>query len=130
MYRELLEDVERLTMTIFSESIAKYMERYKHLDIPEGNYTIGAFVSAVMAIDDMVEAKEFWDGYLAHQTNTESDLDPAEVCRSNIGWCFGEGMSDDHKQMWINVSNASHPVFGTMTPTNEEAFQAGINHGT
>lgn len=114
-------------MSLFKDTIAREMTKYQHLEIPKGDYTVGAFVSAIMKINNPAEAQEFWDGYLDYQTNAVPDRDAAAVCRSNIGWCFGEGMSDERKQMWVQVCGAAHPIFGTMTPTPEEAFQAGVD---
>ena len=114
-------------MGLFRDAINQEMETYQHITVEEGDYTIGAFVSAVMKIENPSDAKDFWDGYLIHQTAASPDLDARDTCRSNIGWCFGEGMANERKQMWIEVCGASHPVFGTMTPTPEEAFQAGLD---
>lgn len=113
----------------FRERITKAMENYTNIAVPEGDHTVGALISAVMEIDDEAEAQEFWRGYVDYITIAYPERPSEPVCRSNIGWCFGEGMSNERKEMWIKVSGASHPVFGQMKPTTEEAFQAGIEAG-
>jgi hypothetical protein len=123
----------------FRERIQRHMERYKGAGLKEGDFTIGAFVSAVLEIDNAVDAAEFHAGYLAFMRNgMEAGLpgfdpryDPIHVAKANIGWCFGEGMAPERMAMWRDVCEAEHPVFGAMTvpPTPEEAFRAGLNMG-
>jgi len=114
----------------FKEAITEEMKQYRHVKIAEDDYTIGAFTSAVLKIDTIAAAKEFWEGYLQHQKTVWSELNALRICQSNIGWCFGEGMSEECIQIWIQVCNASHPVFGTLIPTLEEAFKAGMHLGS
>lgn len=110
----------------FREHIYNAMQKYTHVkSIPEGDYTIGAFISAVMEIDNEAEAEQFWHGYVDYMTIAYPETPTIPACQSNVGWCFGEGMSEDKKAMWIKVSDASHPVFGQMKPTVTEAFEAG-----
>lgn len=52
-----------------------------------------------------------------------------QLIQSNIGFCFGEGMSPERKLMWNKVCGASHPIFGLTSPTPEEAFKAGVKAG-
>ncbi|KKL19293.1 hypothetical protein LCGC14_2466930, partial [marine sediment metagenome] len=76
------------------------------------------------------DAKKFYQGYLGFlEQFPETKGDKERVARSNIGWCFGEGMTPDKIKMWSTVCEASHPVFGTTVPTSEEALEAGIKHG-
>ncbi len=120
-------------MTTFRERIDKNMESYTHLELDEGDFTMGALVSAIMEIDDEAEAKLFYDGYVVYQTNypgtTLGDYPAEKVVKSNIGWCFGEGMKPELRDMWVRLCGASHPVFGTTVPSPQEALEAGIRLG-
>ena len=76
-------------------------------------YTIGDFVRAVLAIDNEDDAAEFYAGHVAHIQRTidkgewNSSSTAEEGAKSNIGWCFGEGMSDERRAMWVKVCGAS-----------------------
>lgn len=103
--------------------------------IPEHRWpelTIGDLIGSVLAIDGVEEAKEYFEHYclwLANHPNEKHT--PQEVARMNIGWCFGEGMTDAKRNMWVEVCGAAHPVFGTMAtaPTAREAYEAGLAAG-
>jgi hypothetical protein len=112
--------------------------KWNQRDFSSG-YTIGDLIGAVMQIDNDADAQRFHEGYLeflrwnweqpnadVSQTNT-----PEQVALSNIGWCYGEGMSDERIAMWVRTTQAAHPVFGTMAPrpTPEEALEAGRRLG-
>ena len=131
-------------MNLFEQKIAEQIERdtkYREkngFDKPErnlGEHTIGDLISAVMTIDNKADAALFYRGYVEWLKNPppgveKNEIDnPEQVAKSNIGWCFGEGMDDKMIEMWNKVTGASHPVFGSMTPTPEEAFQAGMKLG-
>lgn len=95
-------------------------------------HTIGDFISAVMAINNSFDAKRFYQGYVTFMSCLPAEVrdskhTPEEVAKSNIGWCFGEGMPQERIVMWRRVCGASHPVFGSMAipPSPREAFQAG-----
>ena len=98
-------------------------------------YTIEDFVCAVLAIDNEDDAAKFYAGHVAHIQRTidkgewNSSSTAEEGAKSNIGWCFGEGMSDERRAMWVKVCGASHPVFGTKVPTAGEAFKMGETMG-
>jgi hypothetical protein len=93
-------------------------------------HTIGDFIRAVMEIHDPAEAKEFREGCIAYfQSIQNMPISRAvTVTDANIGWCFGEGMADVDRQMWAALGS-SHPVFGNVVPTPEEAVRAGIKRG-
>ena len=116
-------------MTVFRERITVAMERYRHVVVPEGSFTLGAVVDAVMGIHDEETARAFYEGYVAYEAHIPSRHTPEELVRSNIGWCFGEGMEPQDKAMWIRVCGASHPVFGQADVTFKEAFARGIRMG-
>ena len=97
------------------------------------NHTIGEFIHAVMAIDNEEDALEFYSGHVAYiqrqidKGEWKSDATPMQAVQSNIGWCFGEGMSGERVSMWSKVCGASHPVFGTKAPTTgEEGLKLGM----
>ena len=112
-------------MSVFRDYITEAMKPYQDEQIPEGDFTIGALVHAVMAIHDEEIARAFYKGHVLWLRNSYPQPDPEATVRSNIGWCFGEGMPSKDKAMWIRVCNASHPVFGQADITDEEAFRAG-----
>lgn len=98
--------------------------------IPEGDFTIGEFISAIFSIEDETDAKALYDGYLDY-LRQQADIGgtPEDIARSNIGWCFGEGMVPERIKMWVKVCGASHPVFGTTVPSLQEAFSEGVKRG-
>lgn len=114
----------------FRDRIEQQMERYRRLTaLPEGAFTIGAFVLAVLSIHHPEEAEDFWLGYLAYQKQKSPASDAESICRSNIGWCFAEGMSERDKAMWIDICDATHPWFGRSIVSGEEAFRLGVQKG-
>lgn len=105
-------------------------EKFAYLP-PE--HTIGDFISAVLSIDNERDAQRFYDWYVGHISGEmaaglwEDQGTAEDAARSNLGWCFGEGMASERQAMWVRVCGASHPVFGTMAtpPTPEEWLEAG-----
>lgn len=94
--------------------------------------TIGQIYHDMLRIDNSEEAKLYFDNYVlwldrypALHPNDTSE----KVAQSNLGWCFGEGMTEEQKWMWFRATGASHPVFGMHNPTAEEAFFMGIREG-
>lgn len=106
-----------------------------------GEMTVGTLMSAIfvaLTMESIAETEEeraalFYEGYVQWQMEQEPEAGREEaerIVRSNIGWCFGEGrMTDEEKRIWHEVVGASHPIFGTATPTPEEALKAGIERG-
>ena len=104
----------------------------------DGVHTIGDLVGAILSIHDEEDATHFYRGYRAwmdahwnedgflasDNTNT-----PDQIVKSNIGWCYGEGMPQADREMWIRVSGASHPVFGQSMPSPTDAFATGQAEG-
>lgn len=115
------------------EAMASYRER--GFEGKSWEHTIGAFVTAVMKIDNDAEARLFFDGYLEWMREhiENKSLDPREVCRLNVGWCFGEGMATDRVQMWQRVADAAHPMLTYDADGNgpgaREALRAGMDAG-
>lgn len=94
-------------------------------------HTIGDIVRATLTIKTEADARRFYEGQIdwllkrfkeKFKGNRE---EAAVVARSNIGWCFGEGMGQDRIDMWNRTTKAFHPGFGTQIPTPAEAFAAG-----
>lgn len=95
-------------------------------------FSHGDFIRAVLGIDNPEDARRFRDGYLEVMTaNGVTPERQQELASSNIGWCYGEGMPSERIAMWVEATQASHPVFGTMLvrPTAEEALEAGKRLG-
>lgn len=83
-----------------------------------GGQTIGDFVRAVLTIDNEQDAARFFRGtvaYIQDQIDAgtwKSRSTAEEAARSNIGWCYGEGMASKRIEMWVKACGASHPIFG------------------
>lgn len=93
---------------------------------------VGEFIAYVLTIHDHETAKQFvveYRAYLERMLGKTYEGDMDKLLRFNIGWCFGEGMSEADREMWQEVCNAAHPIFGTTMPSFDEALQAGIKAG-
>lgn len=100
-------------------------------ELPGGAFTIGDLASAVLAIDDPETARDFYRGYLSYLINLPDavpDRNVADIAKANIGWCFGEGMTDERRAMWREACGATHPVFGAMVtrPSPEDASACSV----
>lgn len=96
------------------------------------NHTIGDFIGAVFSIDNEEDAKAFYASYVDYLSGIPNPKHtPEEIANSNIGWCYGEGMTTEKIRMWNKATDARHPVLGSMDPppTPEESFVAGIKYG-
>lgn len=120
----------------FRSRVTRHMQSFP--GHAEGAMTIGAFVRSVMEIHEDTEAQEFLRGYREWLRHVGEDENPgipdgqAEfdlLIASNIGWCFGEGMSYEDRQRWIRLVDARHPYFGRSVPSVQEAFEAGVKAG-
>jgi hypothetical protein len=75
-------------------------------------HTVGQFVRAVLAIETLDEARAFYGEYFAYlRAKGYCDERAVTIARSNIGWCFGEGMTEVQVRMWHEVCGAEHPIF-------------------
>lgn len=107
----------------------------KHPYFEDGERTIGDFYNAVLNIHDGAEARAFYEQYVEHNMTHAMDEryrtpeGAAALARSNIGWVFGEGMPQEDVIMWAEACGAEHPIFGTMRPTTEQAFEARRAYG-
>jgi hypothetical protein len=112
----------------FEEAICKQQKPDDRCHWPD--YSIGHLVNAIMAIHDLDSAREFRDSYIKSiedDPRKQPGYTPQQLADANIGWCFGEGMSEEDRAMWRSFG-ASHPVFGSMkeNPTPEQALEAGM----
>lgn len=85
--------------------------------------TVGMLCDAVFAVETEDEAKKFYDEYIAYLKRQPGCDRPIYIAKANIGWFFGEGMSQDKIDMWVRATGAFHPVFGAKAPSIEEAFE-------
>ena len=103
--------------------------------IHQDDETIGEFIDACLAIDNEEDARAFYEAAVAHiqsqidRGKWESRYSPHEATRSNIGWCFGEGMALKRVRMWESVCQAAHPAVNHWPATPEEMFEAGRKLG-
>jgi hypothetical protein len=99
--------------------------------IPE--FTVGDLMDAIWSVDNDEDARAFFEGHVADIQRQidggtwDSRYDAVSGARANIGWMFGEGMSQERINMWTRVTQSAHPVFGSMATriSPEEAFQQG-----
>ncbi|MBU2051259.1 MAG: hypothetical protein KKH61_20120 [Gammaproteobacteria bacterium] len=117
-------------MNLFETKIKEQvLKRRPDLIIEEGVFSMGEFIRAVLSVNSPEDAKGFYQGYLEYLSKFHKTEEEVErVARSNIGWCFGEGMSTEKIKMW-SETGSNHPVFGLSIPTLKEAFRAGIKLG-
>lgn len=126
--------LSRIQTQIDADNARKAEHGWSLTERRPGGHTIGDLMGAIFAIDNPEDALCFYESYIAWMETLPAEdrseqYTTAQVARSNIGWCFGEGMDSDRIAMWNTVTGAAHPVFGTMTPTPQEAFAAGLELG-
>lgn len=127
-------------MSTFTDAIQAQIDgdRQRHIDNPHWrpfeerdveNHTIGDFINAVLRIDNPETAKAFFDEYVAwiptHFTDervTKSPTGALDAARSNIGWCYGEGMKSERVAMWRQVTGSEHPIGKIDQMTPEQIF--------
>jgi hypothetical protein len=94
--------------------------------------TIGKFIEAVLYIGNNREAAQaFYAKEIGWLREHHPEVtDPDAVLRSNIGWCFGEGMPVATRKMWRDATGAVHPGFGPEYAerdfTPDECLRAGM----
>jgi hypothetical protein len=121
-----------LARQVAESDMSEALHGWHRTDRAPGQHIIGDFIRAVLAIHTAPEARVFYDGYtdwLRERNPGTSDDEIAAIARSNIGWCYGEGMPTLDMDMWREVCGAAHPVFGTTMPSAEEAFRMGQELG-
>ena len=94
-------------------------------------FTIGDFIDSVFSIKKKDEMKLFYEGsvYYLSVIKGKKPGEAEAITKSNIGWCFGEGMSGVMIHRWNEAVGASHPVFGKSIPSASGAFAAGVKLG-
>lgn len=121
-----IDDVGRNGSKAFFESCINAQRNDKSELI---EFTMGDCVGAIMAIDSIGDARAFFGGYvkwILDNTETKSRSEAERIARSNIGFCYGEGMSPYRIAMWKEACDAEHPIFGATMPTPEKAFAEGV----
>ncbi len=95
--------------------------------------TLGEFIDEVLAIDSPLEARRFFEEYVAILERARASLDRSaeEIARQNIGWCFGEGMPKERRAIWREACGAFHPNLGAMIEDMEPeaVLAAGLEAG-
>lgn len=106
-------------------AVTKALENgWEVLGRKRGSHTIGDFISAVFSVETLDEAKEFYAGYLVYLKPLDRTESEENVAQSNIGWCFGEGMSDEKIALWKSaIAGIEHPIFGATMPSAEEVYR-------
>jgi len=97
----------------------------------DSDTTFGDILHAVHNIASASEARQFLEDYSAflESKGCGSKEKCSSIARANIGWCFGEGLSQERIDFWNEAVGAEHPYFGTKKPTMEEAFEMGVAAG-
>lgn len=126
--------LDRIQAVIDADRERRQRDGWSFIEHDAEHHTVGDLVAAVMRIDRVADALRFYHGYLAWLTALPAEsrserYTPQQVARSNIGWCFGEGMDRDRIAMWHAVTGAAHPLFGVMDVTPDGAYRAGLKLG-
>lgn len=95
--------------------------------------TYGEIGHPAMEITDKEVAKKYLDDYsewiLATSKDQISKDKATEIAKSNLGY-FSGYYSNEERLRFQNIFDVEHPIFGSKTPTAEEAFQMGVNFKT
>ena len=83
-----------------------------------------------MKITDKSIAKRYLNDYsewiLDKSENQISRDEATDIAKSNLGYWSGY-YSHDERLSFQNIFDIEHPIFGSKTPTAEEAFEMGVN---
>lgn len=83
-----------------------------------------------MKIKDKDVAKKYLNEYsnwiMDKSENQISHEESMEIAKSNLGYWSGY-YSHDERLNFQNIFELEHPIFGSKTPTAEEAFEMGVN---
>lgn len=82
----------------------------------------------IVELGDELLAKEFIDDYGTFIESTNECEDGRWVAMQNIGYMAGY-YDEDIRQKVYQFFEVEHPIFGTRTPTPEEAFEEGKKLG-
>src|SRR4051812_10595757 len=117
-------------MNEFEKRIEAEIERRPSPKRGVKQHLVRDLIKAVLKIKNETDARDFFDGYMDHLKIVESSDRALSIARSNIGWCFGEGMSPDKITMWRRVCEAAHPALRFSPegnpPSADECLQAGM----
>lgn len=99
---------------------------------PEGkqSLTYGEICGPAMEITDKDEAIAYLTDYtewIMEKSEEDITIDQAiDVACGNLGYFSGYHPEEKRKR-FMEVFGIEHPIFGSKTPTAEEAFQMGVN---
>lgn len=108
-----------------------FYEMLVHGMSPARTHT-AAFFDAVLSIQNSEQAVKFFRGCVQFFLRKNPHLGVArieQIVRSDIGYCFGEGMPPAMRKMWHSTTGAVHPYFGTSDPDPLTAFVLGLKLG-
>jgi hypothetical protein len=64
----------------------------------------------ILAIADEEQARQFLHDYVSFLEDEGEPHDIAvEIARSEVAWCFAEGMTREHRAMWERVIRLGRP---------------------
>ena len=96
----------------------------------KADLTIGEIGDTAMKIQDKEEALEYLTDYsrwIMEKSEKELTEDEAiDIAASNLGYYSGY-YSHEERMVFQEIFGIEHPIFGSKTPTAEEAFQMGVN---
>jgi hypothetical protein len=73
--------------------------------------------------------RAFLDQYEEWCEDQRKDGTGCEVARSNLGYVTGYFGEETQRRWFDAIPHLSHPVFGRMNPTTDQAFNAGVAMG-
>jgi|SRR5580765_45524 len=87
------------------------------------------FTEVVLGIVDEDAMRAFFDGYVASRVRVGMGRGEAERhSRYRIGYVQGEGMAAEVRYRWHHATGISHPFFGLLEPTANQALHAGMDY--
>jgi hypothetical protein len=94
----------------------------------------GTILGSAMEITDQKEADEYFEALVCHMmkyaTNPvyKTRIGAEQVVRSNLGYYAGYYNQETMERVQ-RLFSCSHPIFGKVMPTAEEAFKKGLELG-
>jgi hypothetical protein len=92
------------------------------------DYTIGELYTPAMTIETQEEADEYFNALVEHNISRYG-TDPIKAInieKSNLGY-FAGYYDNETMERVQKLFSCQHPVFGSVIPTNKQAFEAGNN---
>lgn len=97
-------------------------------DWNRNDLTFGDTLGGAMEVKTQEEADEWLDNLIKYQMKMSGDTEEKarEISLHNIGYVTGYYGGETAIRV-LKLFKTEHPVFGTVTPTFDEAFEAGKN---